>query len=373
MYHQVRHLAVLIKAVGGWPIREEAGGGYAAVPLRSWPAFRCLFIVMLLVSMACAALHRTINEYADVEFVERVTGIFHVLIEISILVVPVFHWRAAHNLASYFNDWRHFEVEWRELTGTPLLPILTGVRTVRVWASLCFAYAVLSIISSSFLSPDLKRNQWKTPLYMAVLLHTVSMAALWSLLNCQVIRVCRALRLHLQHELKSRTALDVERVKHYCLAWLHVRDIFRSVKTSWGSVMSRWFIVVPGSALLALFISFAALINGHYRRTITTLFVSITNAAYVVLVCLSAEAAEKECWRGIRLELLNHPVHKISDRTVTEIFHFLRRIQNDDVKIHLNGNLVVNNSLPVAIIKLMVTWIVVLAQFALSRKQMNIG
>ncbi len=62
--------------------------------------------------------------------------------------------------------------------------------------------------------------------------------------------------------------------------------------------MSRWFIAVPGTAILSFFICLTALIAGDALRTSTTLNVGLTNMIYLTIVCSFTDAAEKEVCTG---------------------------------------------------------------------------
>lgn len=154
--------------------------------------------------------------------------------------------------------------------------------------------------------------------------------------------------------------LATETVQEYALLWLRLRELYLAALAPWEAAMVHWLLYTWAFTLLCLFVSLGALLSGQVRRVVSMMGIVLNDLSIVILVCYFAEKAEQDVSekerkspiegtgfsrrlrlsqcdvlsefvpkvaftlppqmrRGLRLELLRYPVHRLSPRCADEV------------------------------------------------------
>ncbi|KAK3931857.1 Gustatory and odorant receptor 63a [Frankliniella fusca] len=377
LYREVGPLVAVLAGLGAWRVSavrrasDEVGAEYASAP---WCSVRMVASALLLASLtvlSCVAVRSNMVELLSGQepFLERVILVLHIVYETLPLSIPLLHLPAAADLALYFNNWVRLQSSWHWVTGSPLR--LESGRRARTVSAVIVVYSVLSPVYHQRVSRHMP--MWKLPIYPVTVALAIVLGSLWHALNTEVVATSVKLRALFHQRRTSRRGLTGDAVRGYCMLWLRLRALTQELGGAWGAVILHALVTMMVMAMTSVFGLLSALQHGLWRRVISTIASVVWGVALIFWICGQAHLAARSVRmpihpvsREMLLELLTMPLRTLNDETSVEVMRFVQVLSFKPVRVNLKGFVVATRELSVASAATITTYIVVLAQLALT-------
>ncbi|KAK3926523.1 Gustatory and odorant receptor 22 [Frankliniella fusca] len=276
-------------------------------------------------------------------------------------LMPVMHWIEAYSVAGYFNAWTKYEELFEKVCQRPLRLGLSGY-VIRLTATSLGVAAFLTGTMPLYMSLS-----WLQCLaYLHLYLLAICLVSMWLLSSRALCIAAEALR-ESMHEMVVTGTCTPDRLSDYRLAWLELSDLTQESGRAWTYQCGHQLLYL---FLLMTVTSFGVLagVARHTLepRTLAYGALAAGSAFILFIVCSAAETSADKVAQVLREDLLMVQLSDDTQRFKNEVQMFMTALAMDPPIVNLSGYATVNRALFASLLETMVTYLVVLVQFAYS-------
>ncbi|KAE8751409.1 Gustatory receptor 3 [Frankliniella occidentalis] len=308
---------------------------------------------------ASAAVRQLAKE--DNTFHDQIYNMTPLLLLHAHPLLPFMHWLEAYFVAGYFNSWIKFEELFHKVCRRPLHMGLRGY----VARMAAFSFAVAAFLTGTM--PMYMSLSWLQCLaYLHLYLLAICLVSVWLLSSKALCIAAEALR-ESMHEMVVTGACTAERMADYRQAWLELSELTQESGSAWTYQCGHQLLYL---FLLMTVTSFGVLAgvarHSLEARTLAYGALAAGSAFILFIVCSAAETAADRVAEVLREDLLMVQLSDDTQHFKNEVQMFMTALAMDPPIVNLSGYATVNRALFASLLETMVTYLVVLVQFAYS-------
>ncbi|KAJ1524518.1 hypothetical protein ONE63_011010 [Megalurothrips usitatus] len=276
-------------------------------------------------------------------------------------LMPFLHWPESRWVTGYFNSWLKFEELFARVCRRPLRLGLS--RWVARQTAVCL---LLSVFLAATMPLYMGLSWLQAAAYTHLWLLSITLVSMWLLSSKALCRAAEALR-DSMHEVVVAGTCTADLMADYRQAWLELSELTQESGRAWtyscGHMLLYLFLLMTVTAFGVL-----AGVARHSleARTMAYGAMAAGSAFTLFIVCSAAETAADTVSQVLREDLLMVQLSDDTQHFKNEVQMFMTALAMDPPIVNLSGYATVNRALFAALLETMVTYLVVLVQFAYS-------
>ncbi|XP_033609225.1 gustatory and odorant receptor 24 [Cryptotermes secundus] len=370
-YTNMAPVVKMLRAMGALPIRTLPVDGRASCERRGllYPAMLwslCMYSG-LLTALWFGYSHNFTDALGEQSFDTAVMGYLDVAYHLIDLAIPLNNWREAQRFASYMTSWTAFQSHYRVVTGRVLevnFRRRATVFSVLLVIVMCGRETVYQVLENNVDNYLVLLTYW----YQALLRDTMGLT--WYLLCSLLKKTTQSLAVSFQKDVDTavRPSLVVARYKGL---WLQLSRLVRQTGVATCYTYGFYVLYLFLMLTVSIYGVFSTLAAGPQLSLVYLIGDSIITGIQLFVVCDGASSVSREVGLKFQGRLLDIREMHMSDKVAKEVDAFLMTIDVCPPEINFGGYVTVNRGILPSLGSMLVTYLIVLVQFAMSGKAIS--
>ncbi|KAJ2954775.1 hypothetical protein O0L34_g3079 [Tuta absoluta] len=360
VYENMKPVFTLLRLMGAVPLTKPSAGVnqyHLASPAMLYSAVIFFSVVSYVLYLS---LHKVqILRSAEGKFEEAVIEYLFTVYLFPLAVIPIM-WYETRKIASVFNSWVDFEIEYKNLSEHSL-PLKLYKKSLMI-AIVIPLLSTTSVIITHATMVHFRPMQVIPYVFLEIL--TYILGGYWYLL-CETLSICANV-LAEDFQLALRNIGPAKRVSQYRGLWLRLSKLARDC----GIAHCYTFTFVNLYLFLIITLSIYGLLSqisdGFGIKDIGLALTACCSVMLLFFICDKAHYASNNVRTNFQKRLLMVELSWMNSDAQTEVNMFLRATEMNPSQISLGGFFDVNRHLFKSLLATMVTYLVVLLQFQIS-------